>query len=44
MRRLAALILAAVVLTAACGGGGPEAAGESVPRVDQPRDSADAGH
>jgi hypothetical protein len=43
MKELSALILALVVLGAACGGDGPEAAGESVPRVEQTRDSTGSG-
>ncbi len=43
MSRLVALILALAVLGAACGNEGPEAAGESVPRVSQPQDTTDAG-
>lgn len=43
MKRMAAIILTLAVLGAACGGEGPEAAGESVPRVEQTGDSTDAG-
>lgn len=44
MNRYAAVILALSVLCAACGGEGPEAAGESVPRVEQAADTTEAGH
>lgn len=43
MKKLVAAILALAVLGVACGGEGPEAAGESVPRVEQTRDSTEAG-
>lgn len=43
MKKLVAAILALAVLGAACGGEGPEAAGESVPRVDQTLDSTGSG-
>ncbi len=43
MKRLFAFTLALLVLGTACGGEGPEAAGESVPRVEQTGDSTAAG-
>ncbi|MFO7626215.1 MAG: hypothetical protein R6V62_03020 [Candidatus Fermentibacteraceae bacterium] len=43
MNRLVAFILSLAVLAAACAGDGPEAAGESVPRVEQTGDSTYTG-
>lgn len=43
MNKVVASILSPAVLGAACGGEGPEAAGESVPRVEQEPDSGESG-
>ncbi len=43
MKRLFAFTLALLVLGTACRGEGPEAAGESVPRVEQAPDSDGTG-
>lgn len=44
MMRTSTVFILVVVLLASCGGNGPEAAGESVPRVDQTQDSTGSGN